>query len=76
MRRDSLHPAARVVVAKEGCMIITPRDRTLGDKIEVARRIETYARQVDEFGHIMWLPNVTKPSPRGTSSETSQEAHD
>ena len=57
-------------------MVVMPRDRTLQDEIEVARRVETYIRQVEEFGHIMWLPNVMKPLPRGSSSETSQEQDD
>ena len=57
-------------------MTVMPRDRTLADEIEVARRVNTYTRQVSEFGHIMWLPNVMKPVSRGSSNEARQEEDD
>lgn len=55
---------------------ISVRDRTFNDKIEVARRLAIYTRQVEEIGHIEWLPNVMEPKFREATHEASVPEED
>lgn len=51
--------------------VITVRQRTPQDWAEVAKRVEVYCRHVEQFGHVMWLPNVMRP--KEGKREPSQE---
>ena len=52
--------------------VVSVRNRTSADLREVQRRVAIYARQIEEFGHVMWLPNVMAPKVRMPASEQEQ----
>jgi hypothetical protein len=64
---SSLGPAKECDMA-----VVSVRNRTRADLEEVARRVAIYTRQVEEFGHVMWLPNVMAPKVRMLESEQEQ----
>jgi hypothetical protein len=57
-------------------MIVLPEDRTPEDEFEISRRVRIYTRQVEEFGHVTFLPNLKRLVPRGTSYEANEEEED
>lgn len=57
-------------------MVVMPRDRSPDDWRVVNSRVEVYRQQVEQYGHIMWLPNIVDPPRGGGSNETQEEQDD
>ena len=52
------------------------RYRSDEDRVEIARRLAIYIRQVEVTGRIRWQPNIMKPPAReGTNEPTKTENH-